>query len=67
MRSWKKNRFAFIKYHNTLESEVDDIMEQGSIDYFHAIHPQSITDQELPTKLESEPTQKIIYATRKAR
>jgi hypothetical protein len=33
-------------------------MEQGSIDYFHAIHPQSITDQELPTKLESEPTQK---------
>lgn len=39
-------------------NEVDDIMEQGSIDYFHAIHPQSITDQELPKKLESEPTQK---------
>jgi len=47
IRSWKKNRLAYIKYHNALEREVHNVLEQGPIDYVCILHPQSLTDNEL--------------------
>jgi hypothetical protein len=47
IRSWKRNRLAYIKYHNTLEEEVQNVLEKGPIDYVCVIHPQSVTDNEL--------------------
>ena len=46
IRSWKQNRLAYLKYHNTLEREPRDILEEGPIDYFCIIHPQCTTDQQ---------------------
>lgn len=57
IRSWKKNRLAYIKYHNTLEKKVQNVMEQGPIDYVCVIHPQSVTDQNLKMP-ELEPDKK---------
>ena len=59
IRSWKKNRLVYLKYHNALRRKVHGIIEQGPLDYFHAIHPQSITDK-LSESLEVEPGKKSI-------
>ena len=59
IRSWKKNRLAYLKYHNTLRREIHDVIEQGPLDYFHAIHPQSTTDKR-PGSLEVEPNKKSL-------
>ena len=56
IRSWKKNRLAYIKYHNALEREVDTVLEEGPIDYVCVLHPHALTDQEL--ELGSEPDKK---------
>jgi len=58
IRSWKKNRLAYIKYHNTLKGEVPHVLEKGPIDFMCVIHPQSTIDHKLPKKLESEPDKK---------
>ncbi len=59
IRSWKKNRLAYIKYHNTLEKKVNNVLEEGPIDYVCIIHPQSVTDQNI-TIPESEPKKSHI-------
>ena len=58
IRSWKKNRLAYIKYHNTLENELKNILEEGPIDYVCTIHPQTTDDRELLKKLKEEPAKK---------
>ena len=59
IRSWKKNRLAYIKYHNALEKEVPHVLEQGPIDFMCIIHPQSVTDQDFKN-LELEPKKSFI-------
>lgn len=59
IRSWKKNRLAYVKYHNTLRRKVRNVIEQGSLDYFHAIHPQSVADK-LSESLQGEPHKSLI-------
>jgi hypothetical protein len=54
IRSWKKNRLAYIKYHNTLEKKVPHILEQGPIDYACILHPHSLTDQNLTIPIEPD-------------
>ncbi|MGC1119473.1 MAG: hypothetical protein WBA22_00135 [Candidatus Methanofastidiosia archaeon] len=47
IRSWKRSRLAYIKYHNTLGKEVPDILEQGPIEYAFVLHPHSLRDDKL--------------------
>lgn len=54
IRSWKKNRFAYLKYHNDLKTTVHKVVEQGPLDYFHAVHPHTITDKGLSWDQELE-------------
>ena len=55
---WRRNRLVYLKYHNTLKRDVHDVIEQGQLDYFHAIHPHSTTDKKLSRILEVEPANK---------
>lgn len=57
IRSWNRGGLVYLKYHGTLEREVDNVIEQGAVDYFQAIQPQSITDK-LPEISEMEPDKK---------
>jgi hypothetical protein len=61
IHSWKKNRLAYVKYHNTMRRKVPHVIEQGPLDYFHAIHPQSVTDK-FPEGLQGEPRKSLIPA-----
>ena len=65
IRSWNKNRLAFLWYHNTLEKEVPNILEEGSIEYFRIIHPQSLTDQALANVKEMGPDKKSYIPAEK--
>ena len=58
IRSWKGNRFAYVKYHNSLEEEIQNVIEDGPIEYFRIIHPQSLTDRSLSNVKEMEPEKK---------
>ena len=62
IHSWRKNRLAYLKYHNTLQRKVQNVIEEGPLDYFHAIHPQSTTDK-LPKSLEVEPHEEFLIPT----
>jgi len=65
IRSWKGNRFAYVKYHNMLEGKVRNLVEEGPIDYFRVIYPQSLTDRALANVSEMEPDKKSYMAAEK--
>ncbi|KYK30082.1 MAG: hypothetical protein AYK19_18765 [Theionarchaea archaeon DG-70-1] len=65
IRSWKGNRLAFLWYHNTLEKEVQNVVEEGPIEYFRIIHPQSLTDRALASAWEMEPGKKSYILSEK--
>ncbi|KYK33331.1 MAG: hypothetical protein AYK19_13990 [Theionarchaea archaeon DG-70-1] len=59
IRSWEGNRLAYLKYHNELQKEVDDVLEEGPLEYYEVIYPQCITDEKIENIGEPDEKSKI--------
>jgi len=59
IRSWEGNRLAYLKYHNALQKEVDNILEEGPLEYYQVIYPQCTTDEKIQDIRELEKKSRI--------
>jgi hypothetical protein len=65
IRSWKGNHLAFLWYHNSLAEKIQNVVEEGPIEYLKIIHPQSLTDRALSNVKEMEPDRKSHIPAKK--